>query len=74
MIDIFGPWRPLDAHQLGDLGYHKTVLLINVELEAGRIPFAAIDELRSKHGVDTTALSMSSTHYGNVYRAHVLMH
>ena len=84
MIDIFGPWKPLDARQLGDLGYHKTVmppvliprswvLLINVELEDGRIPFAAFDELRVTHGVDTTALSTSSTHYGNLYRAHVLM-
>ena len=50
------------------------VLLINVELEDGRIPFAAFAELRVTHDVDTTALSMSCTHYGNIYRAHALMH
>ena len=39
----------------------------------GYIPFAVFDILRYKHGVDVTAISMSQTHRGNMYRAHVLM-
>ena len=40
----------------------------------GRIPFTILDDLRKKHGIDVTSLSMSQTHFGNIYRAHVLMH
>jgi hypothetical protein len=49
------------------------VLIANVQLENDRIPFHVFDSLRLKHGIDVTALSVSQTHYGNLYRAFVLM-
>ena len=39
----------------------------------GYIPFVVFDMLLSKHGIDVTAISMSQTHRGNMYRAHALM-
>jgi hypothetical protein len=53
--------------------YRADVLIANVELEKGRIPFTVFDSLRRAHGIDTTSLSTSQTHYGNLYRAYVLM-
>ena len=84
MIDIFGPWKPLDTKQLCDVGYHKTVmppvliprssvLMVNVELEDGRIPWLVFEELRQTHCIDTTGVSTSATHNGNIYRAHAPM-
>ena len=40
----------------------------------GRIPFNILDDLRKKHAIDVTSLSMSQTNLGSIYRAHVLMH
>ena len=49
------------------------VLLMNVELDAdSQIPFTALDALRTQYAIDVTAISLSLTHRGNVYRAHVL--
>ena len=84
MIDIFGPWKPMDEMQVGDLQLNKTklppaliartcVLEINVELEKGCIPWDVLDRLRLTHKIDPTALSISSTHGGNLYRNHALM-
>ena len=50
------------------------VLEYNFDLEEGKIPFKVLDALRTTHGIDATALSVSRTALGNVYRAHVLMH
>ena len=48
--------------------------MINVELDGDdRIPFNVFDELSSKHGLDMTAISVSKTHFGGLYRAYVLM-
>ena len=49
------------------------VLLMNVELDADlQIPFSAFDALRKTHAIDVSAISVSSTHRGNLYRALVL--
>ena len=49
------------------------VLLMNVELDAdSQIPFTALDALRTEYAIDVTAIPLSVTHRGNVYRAHVL--
>ena len=82
VVDIFGPWEPYEnlSHDEAS-GYampavictQADVLIANVELEQGRIPFPVFDSLRLAHGIDTTSLSVSQTHYGNLYRAFVLM-
>ena len=82
VMDIFGPWVQYDTHNLGAassftvpsvLVPHSDVLLLNVTLDAdAQIPFSAFDALRTQHGIDVTSISMSSTHRGHVYRAHVL--
>ena len=49
------------------------VLLMNVVLDAdSHIPFKAFDALRTDHGIDVSAISLSLTQQGNCYRAHVL--
>ncbi len=82
VLDIFGPWEPYENLSHGEASSyvmplvickHADVLIGNVELEHGRIPFPVFDSLRSAHGIDTTGLSVSQTHYGNLYRAFVLM-
>lgn len=82
VIDIFGPWEPYEqlSHDEAHVYAMPTVLctradvlIANVNLEDGRIPFTVFDSLRMAHGIDTTALSVSQTHYGNLYRAFVLM-
>ena len=49
------------------------ILLMNVEVDNdGHIPFSAFDALRTQYGIDVSAISLSWTHRGNLYRAHVL--
>ena len=82
VVDIFGPWEPYEnlSHQEASeyvmpvvVCNRADVLIANVEFEQGRIPFPVFDSLRLAHGIDTTSLSVSQTHYGNLYRAFVLM-
>ena len=82
VVDIFGPWEPYENLSQDEASQYvmplvicnqADVLIANVELEKGRIPFPAFVSLRMAHGIDTTALSVSQTHYGNLYRAFVLM-
>ena len=82
VVDIFGPWEPYEnlSHDEASkyampmvVCYRADVLIANVELVQGRIPFPAFDSLRLAHGIDATSLSVSQTHYGNLYRAFVLM-
>ena len=83
MIDIFGPWEQYDelkawaAAAVTVPGVLRVpiadVLLMNVELEAdSQIPFDVFDELRTSHDIDVSRISLSITHRGNLYRAHVL--
>ena len=81
VIDIFGPWEQYDELKVETAASASVpsvrvprddVLLMNVELDADlRIPFAAF-ALRNTHGIDVSAISLSLTHRGNLYRAHVL--
>ena len=55
ILDLFGKWRGLESVTLDEA--------INLEIfdfdDEGYIPFAVFDMLRSKHGIDVTAISMS---------------
>lgn len=82
VVDIFGVWEPYEtlSHQEASeyampvvICNRANVLIANVELLEGRIPFHVFDCLRLAHGIDTTSLSVSQTHYGNLYRQFVLM-
>ena len=79
---MFGPWVPYDELKLGAASSASVpnmlvpisdVLLMNVALDdASQIPFSAFDALLREHAVDISAISLSLTHRGNIYRAHVL--
>ena len=83
VLDIFGPWRLMGSVPADEaLNYNlppvvvrrEQVLMINIELDGDdRLPFHVFDELNAKHAVDCTAISISRTHHGGLYRAYVLM-
>ena len=83
VVDIYGPWKPLNSFRVDELEGTmmpdslvplRAVLLMNFELNReNEIPFRVFDQLRKVHGKDCTALSLSQTKNGNVYRNHVLM-
>ena len=83
VLDIFGTWRLFsDLSQRDASAYtlpvvvcnRADILITNVKLDGdGRIPFATFNDLRANHGIDVTALSVSQTHYSNLFRAYVLM-
>ena len=82
MPDLFGPWRPLISLAVGDAVETKlpgvivkadqVIEIIEFD-DDGAIPFKVFDALTHKHGIDVTNFTMSQTHKGNMYRAHVLM-
>ena len=82
VVDIFGPWEQYDNLQLETASNitlpsirlpRDDILLMNVEVDNdGHIPFSAFDALRTQYGIDVSAISLSWTHRGNLYRAHVL--
>ena len=81
-MDMFGPWGQYDQLNLETAACYSVpsvrvprddVMLMNVELDSdSQIPFSAFDALRTMHSIDVSAISMSLTHRGNIYRAHVL--
>ncbi len=82
VLDIFDPWEPYENLSQDEASKYALplvvcsradVLITNVQLDSGRIPFTVFDALRLAHGIDTTPLSVSQTHYGNLYRSFVLM-
>ena len=82
VIDMFGPWVQYDELKLETAAcasapsvkvQRADVLLMNVELDGdSRIPFQVFDALRTQWNIDVSAISLSLTHRGNIYRAHVL--
>ena len=82
VMDIFGSWEQYDELKAGAAAAVTVpgvrvpiadVLLMNVELDAdSQIPFPVFDELRTSHDIDVSRISLSMTHRGNLYRAHVL--
>ena len=82
VVDLFGVWTPADEMELGiatrvtlpsPLVPTENILEFNFNLDDGHIPFEVLDRLRTNHGIDVTAVSMSQTGLGGRYRAHVLM-
>jgi len=82
IVDVFSEWVPLETLTVAE-SRHVTmptcvvvaadVLIPNILLEAdGTLPYKILDELRTQHGIDVSALSVSRTHKGNLFRAHVL--
>ena len=79
---MFGPWVQCDELKLETAASASVpsmrvprgdVLLMNVELDAdSQIPFSAFDALRTEYAIDVSSISLSLTHRGNIYRAHVL--
>lgn len=82
VIDIFGPWVQYDELKLETASSvsvpsvqvsRADVLLINVELDDdSTIPFRVFDALRTEYAIDVSAISLSLSHRGNIYRAHAL--
>ena len=82
VMDLFGPWEQYDELKLETAACASApsvrvprddVLLVHVELDSNsQIPFRAFDALWTAHGIDVSAISLSLTHRGNIYRAHVL--
>ena len=82
VMDLFGPWEQYDGLKLETAACASVpsvrvpradVLLVNVELDSNsQIPFSAVDALRTVHGIDVSAISLSLTHRGNIYGAHAL--
>lgn len=83
VTDIFGSWYAFttfaavdlrDTHLPSILVRPGDILINNIVLEqGGKIPFAAFDQLKHRFGIDVTALSVSATQNGGVYRSYVLM-
>ena len=83
MIDLFGEWVPIDSMTLPDLrGVSLPPVVVPIakvmgpafELDgSGRIPYKILDRMRLEYGIDSTALSVSMTPDGNLYRSYVLL-
>ena len=76
--DLFGPWTAVETWQLDRLRDvvlppaildPQDILETATELNSdGTIPYQVLDTLRLQHGLDMTALGVSSTSRGNAYR------
>ena len=83
VIDLFGPWSPVDELAMEDLKkctLPHPILEIQSVVEANfeftdnqTLPYEVFDALRIRHGIDVSAFSLSMTRYGNLYRSYVLM-
>ena len=81
MVDLFGDWAPCDTLTISeaelvdfpDITVKKANILEVITLTGlGTIPYTALDKLRLEHTIDVTGISLSQTHLGHLYRAHVL--
>ena len=83
VIDVFGPWTPVDAMVAQTLGKCRlpdpivpvqSVLEANFDLtESQTLPYDVFDALRARHSIDLTGFNLSMTRHGNIYRSYVLM-
>ena len=83
IIDVFGPWSPVDELAAGDLKTRRlpdpivriqSVLEANFDLtEQQTLPYHVFDTLRNRHSIDLTGFNASMTRHGNLYRSYVLM-
>ena len=82
-MDLFGVWSAAESWTLDELRVAPlppavldpaAVLETVAELSSdGTIPHHILGTLRRTHGLDMTALSLSSTSLGNAYRQCVLL-
>ena len=81
VVDLFGDWAPFDTLMISeaelvdfpDIIVQKADILEVITLTGlGTIPYTALDKLRLEHEIDVTGISLSQTHLGHLYRAHVL--
>ena len=81
VVDLFGDWAPFDTLMISeaelvdfpDIIVQKADILEVITLTGlGTIPYTALDKLRLEHAIDVTGISLSQTHLGHLYRAHVL--
>ena len=83
IIDLFGPWSPVDELteedrticRLPDPIVHiRSVLEANFDFtEHQTLPYDVLDALRNKRSIDLTGFNWSMTRNGNIYRSYVLM-
>ena len=83
VIDVFGPWTPVDEMpaealtkcRLPDpIVYAQSVLEANFELTDNQtLPYDVLDAMRTRHSIDLTGFNLSMTRHGNIYRSYVLM-
>ena len=83
IIDVFGPWSPVDELATRDLKTCclpdpivriQSVLEANFDLtEQQTLPYHVFDTLRNRHSIDLTGFNASMTRHGNLYRSYVLM-
>ena len=83
LLDIFGPWTSMRAFSVAEYQVRSMpspvvhladILECNFDLSSDEtLPYDVFDALRSHHGIDVTGLSVSSTHWGNVYRSYALL-
>ena len=83
IIDVFGPWLPVDemaAEDLTKCSLPDPILHVQSVLEANfdftelqTLPYDVFDALRNRHSIDLTGFNASMTRHGNMYRSYVLM-
>ena len=82
VADVLGVWLPYESLPLASandvelppiLLKPSNILITNVEIDGGRVPYSVFDTLRADHGIDVTALQYSQTAGGNAYRSYALM-
>ena len=83
IIDVFGPWSPVDELAAKDLKtcrlpdpivHSASVLEANFDFtEDQTLPYDVFDTLRTRHLIDLTGFNISMTRHGNLYRSYVLM-
>ena len=83
IIDVFGPWLPVDemaAEDLTKCNLPDPILHVQSVLEANfdftehqTLPYDVFDALRNRHSIDLTGFNSSMTRHGNLYRSFVLM-
>jgi hypothetical protein len=80
VVDIFGPWGPVDTLRLEDVGALPDPVVKNEDiLEWGfdltqdhELTFETLDAVMD-HNIDITGLSLTSTSRGSKYRTYRLM-
>ena len=82
IIDLFGPWVPMDemaAEALKQCRVPSPILNLQSVLEANfeltcdqSLPYDVLDDLRTRHSIDLTGFNLSMTRRGMLCRSYVL--